>query len=259
MRVLITGICGFVGSSVAQSLLEHDSSLAIIGLDNLIRPGSETNRGLLSSRGVKFLHGDIRCPSDFEAIPPVDWVIDTAANPSVLAGIDGKTSSRQLIEHNLVGTVNMLEYCKRAGTGFILLSTSRVYSIPPLAALPVQVVDQAYSPQLDRTSLDGLSADGISEDFSTAPPASLYGTSKSASENLAIEYGDAFGFQVGSIVAACSPAPVNLAARIRESLPSGSTRICANGLSNTSALMEWGIRSVTVFIRAISRRCSGSK
>ena len=55
----------------------------------------------------------------------------------MLAGVDGRTSSRQLIEHNLNGTVNLLEYCKRHRAGFILLSTSRVYSITALAGLQV--------------------------------------------------------------------------------------------------------------------------
>ncbi|XGB41406.1 MAG: hypothetical protein LVS60_14050 [Nodosilinea sp. LVE1205-7] len=49
-------------------------------------------------------HGDLRQASDLETLPPVDWVIDAAANPSVLAGVDGKTSSLQLVQHNLLGT-----------------------------------------------------------------------------------------------------------------------------------------------------------
>jgi CDP-paratose 2-epimerase len=196
MKVLITGICGFVGSSVAHALLDRDSSLSVIGLDNFIRPGSETNRLSLTARGVKIIHGDIRSASDFETIPETDWVIDAAANPSVLAGVDGQTSSRQLIEHNLGGTINMLEYCKRVRAGFILISTSRVYSIPPLSKLPVEVVDRAYRPRFDGLSAIALSPEGIAEEFSTAPPASLYGTTKFASENLALEYAAAFDFPV---------------------------------------------------------------
>src|SRR5689334_14477902 len=137
MKILLTGDCGFVGSSIARALLEHDSSLTLVGIDNLSRPGSGTNRLSLPSERVKLFHADIRSSSDFESLPSVDWLIDAAANPSVLAGIDGQTSSRQLVEHNLTGTINMLEYCKRHAAGFILLSTSRVYSIAPLAALPM--------------------------------------------------------------------------------------------------------------------------
>src|ERR1700685_3842478 len=112
MKVLITGICGFVGSSLAQGLLERREGISICGIDNLMRPGSELNRARLRELGVALVHGDIRMPSDFEALPAVDWVIDAAANPSVLAGIQTGFSSRQLVEHNLIGVLNVLEYCK---------------------------------------------------------------------------------------------------------------------------------------------------
>ena len=229
MKILITGICGFVGSTLAKSLLEHDSGLQILGLDNFIRPGSELNRAPLKELGVKIHYGDIRNASDLESLPAVDFVVDAAANPSVLAGVDGKTSSLQLIEHNLSGTVHMLEYCKRHGAGFILLSTSRVYSIPPLASLPVEVYNNAYRPQSSSLSAQvsglrsqvsglrsqvsglrsqvsgfsssaftppGLSPLGVSEDFSTQAPVSLYGCTKLTSEALALEYGETFGFPV---------------------------------------------------------------
>src|SRR5262249_21472263 len=112
MRILITGICGFVGSTLARSWAESGTGHTVVGIDNLIRTGSETNVRALRRMGVAFFHRDIRMASDFEGIPAVDWVIDAAANPSVLAGTDGRMSSRQLVEHNLLGTVNMLEYCR---------------------------------------------------------------------------------------------------------------------------------------------------
>src|SRR4051812_43594681 len=112
MRILISGVCGFVGSTLARALTESASGYELLGFDNFIRPGSETNRAELKHRGVKLFHGDLRAASDLESLPPVDWVLDAAANPSVLAGVDGRTSSRQLVEHNFHGTVNMLEFCK---------------------------------------------------------------------------------------------------------------------------------------------------
>lgn len=196
MKILITGICGFAGSTLASALLESRTGLEIWGLDNFIRPGSETNRERLTRQGARVRHGDIRQPADLEAIPPVDWVIDAAANPSVLAGVDGRTSSRQLLEHNLYGTVNLLEYCKEHRSGFILLSTSRVYSIEPLSRLSVAVQNRAYQPDPARSSPAGMTAAGIAEDFSTAPPISLYGSTKLASESLALEYSATFGFPV---------------------------------------------------------------
>ncbi|MCX6896994.1 MAG: NAD-dependent epimerase/dehydratase family protein [Verrucomicrobia bacterium] len=195
MKILITGICGFVGSTLARALRETHPRWQIVGIDNFIRPGSETNRAPLTKLGVKVFRGDIRFARDLAKLPAVDWVIDAAANPSVLAGVDGQTSSRELVDHNLGGTINVLEFCKAHRAGFILLSTSRVYSIPPLAALKVKTVEKAFRPVLIKT-VPGLSASGLSESFSTAPPVSLYGATKLASEAMALEYGATFSFPV---------------------------------------------------------------
>ena len=196
MKLLITGICGFVGRTLAKAWIAADSDIAIYGMDNFIRPGSEENRIHLQNLGIKLFHGDIRVASDFESLPAVDWVIDAAANPSVLAGVDGYTSSRQLIEHNLLGTVNTLEYCKKHNAGFIMLSTSRVYSITPLSQLIVEPVAQAFRLSEEQILQPGLSAAGISETFRTSAPISLYGSTKLASEILALEYGETFNFPV---------------------------------------------------------------
>jgi CDP-paratose 2-epimerase len=193
MRILITGICGFAGSVIARGLRDALPAAAICGIDNFTRRGSETNREPLANLGIELRSGDIRFAADLDALGRADWVIDCAANPSVLAGVDGVTGPRDLLDHNLVATINLLEYCRAHGAGFILLSTSRVYSIPPLASLPVASVDDAFVPS---ASLPGLSANGVAEDFSTEPPLSLYGSSKRCSELLALEYGQTFNFPV---------------------------------------------------------------
>jgi CDP-paratose 2-epimerase len=196
MRVLISGICGFVGSTIARALMETGKGYKLIGFDNFIRPGSETNRVDLKNRGVKLIHGDLRSASDLDSVPAVDWVIDAAANPSVLAGVDGRMSSRQLVEHNLGGTINMLEFCKQHRAGFILLSTSRVYTIPLLAALPMETHDRAFRPATAAKLPSGVTSSGISETFPTIAPVSLYGATKLASEALTLEYGETFELPV---------------------------------------------------------------
>ncbi len=196
MRILISGICGFAGSTVAKALLERGPDRQVAGFDNFVRPGSETNRAELKRLGVRLLHADLRAASDLEGLPDADWVIDAAANSSVLAGIDGRTSSRQLVEHNLLGTANLLEYCRQHRAGFVLLSTSRVYAISPLASLPVVVEGAAFQPAPNQPLPPGLSAAGVDETFSTVAPVSLYGATKLASEALALEYGESFGFPV---------------------------------------------------------------
>ena len=196
MRILITGVCGFVGNTLARALSESGTGHTLFGFDNFIRPGSETNRAALRQAGVKLFHGDLRAASDLEALPAVDWVIDAAANPSVLAGVDGKSSSRQLVEHNLGGTVNMLEFCKQHRAGFVLLSTSRVYSIPGLASIPVTPRNGAFHLASASTLPAGVTERGIDESYSTAAPVSLYGATKLASEALALEYGATFNLPV---------------------------------------------------------------
>jgi len=225
MHLLLTGICGFAGSIIARGLLEHLPGVRITGIDSLIRKGSETNLEPLRALGIDVRVGDIRNEEDLAVLPAADWVLDCAANPSVLAGVDGKTSAKELLDHNLGGTIHLLEYCRRHKAGFILLSTSRVYSIPPLASLPVEVVDGAFRPQnaqetekgnwpqnaqeaqnkvqpgslvnpVHLVATPGLSRLGVSESFSTEPPISLYGSSKKCSELLALEYGMTFDFPV---------------------------------------------------------------
>ena len=195
MKILITGICGFVGSEIALQLRlsQSTASLQIVGLDNLARNGSWRNRSRLAEYDIDVRHGDIRSQTDIDAIGPTDWVIDAAANPSVLAGVGG--GSRKLLEDNLGGTINLLEHCRQHQAGFVLLSTSRVYSIPPLAGLQVQTQEQAFVPA-NNTLPHGVTERGVSELFTTAAPVSLYGSTKLASEQLALEYSHTFDFPV---------------------------------------------------------------
>lgn len=196
MKVLITGVCGFAGSALAASLLERMEGLQLAGIDNLMRPGAETNRMRIQKLGAVFTHGDLRFASDLEGLPSCDWVIDAAANPSVLAGLDGAGSSRRLFEHNLAAAGNVLEYCRERKDGLLLLSTSRVYSIPALNAIPLRVHNHGFTVDAAAPLPPGVTAAGIAEEFSTASPVSLYGATKLASETLALEYGAAFDFPV---------------------------------------------------------------
>jgi CDP-paratose 2-epimerase len=195
MKILLTGIAGFTGKRLSECLLKAKSDLEVIGLDNLSRPGSESNLKVLSDDRVKFFRADVRCQSDIDALPEVDWVIDCSANPSILAGLDGKSTSRQLLEHNLLGTINLLEYCKKHKAGLILVSTSRVYSAENLAQLPVENDGEKFLLTGDQIN-EGVSPLGINEAFPTMSPVSLYGASKLASETLIQEYGKCFDFPV---------------------------------------------------------------
>jgi len=194
MKILITGVCGFVGSALAECLVERVEGIRLVGIDNLARPGSETNRTRMQQLGVEFVHGDLRSATDISGLPVCDWVIDAAANPSVLAGLSGAGSSRRLFEDNLSAFGNVLEYCREHKAGLLLISSSRVYSIPALAGIPLRVQNQAFAVETNAAMPRGLTADGIGVDFSTSAPVSLYGATKLASEIMAVEYGIAFDF-----------------------------------------------------------------
>jgi CDP-paratose 2-epimerase len=199
MKILVTGGCGFAGAAICRRFLQARAGLAITVLDSLRRRGSETNVADLETRGVRVVHGDVRMAADIEALGPFDWVIDAAAEPSVLAGTTagGHTGRRQLVDHNLTGTVNLLEAAAHWQAGVVLLSTSRVYSISALAAMPLAERTGHGGPAFDIDGTQpvprGVSAAGITEAFSTAAPVSLYGATKLAGETLALEYAHAAG------------------------------------------------------------------
>lgn len=194
MKILITGAAGFVGSKIVEYLRNSDDKLELFGIDNLSRKGSETNISKLAECNCTFIKGDIGNRNDVEDLPVIDWIIDCAANPSVLAGLDGGTLD--LINNNLTSTFYLLEKCKREYAGFIMLSTSRVYSINELNSVPFQSAVNSYQiPLLPKYPL-GFSQKGVSEKFSTGAPISLYGATKLASEIMALEYHYSFGFPV---------------------------------------------------------------
>jgi CDP-paratose 2-epimerase len=76
----------------------------------------------------------------------------------------------------------------------ILLSTSRVYSIQDLAALPVKEDQSAFQLDAANVTIEGATREGINETFTTRSPISLYGATKLASEIMAREYSHSFGF-----------------------------------------------------------------
>ena len=199
MRILITGICGYVGSRLAMCFKENLPGAHIYGIDNFLRHGAAFNLQLLRSKGIHVAHGDVRLGCDLRTLPDSDWVVDCAANPSVLAGVaqTKDCTTEQLVGHNLHGTLNILEYCRERKSGLVLLSTSRVYSIPALCRIPLKETASRFelAPPLP-SDLPGMSTHGIAEEFPTSSPISLYGATKLASEVMALEYGAAFGFPV---------------------------------------------------------------
>jgi len=189
MRVLITGGGGFVGSSIAL-MLRRDHDWEVVAFDNLKRRGSELSLRRLAGGGIEFLHGDIRNPEDLEAAGRPDLIIECSAEPSVSAGYDG--NARYVVNTNLIGTFNCLEFARRHKSAMIFLSTSRVYSIAALRGLPL-VANPTRFELPDNLDGPGWSSRGLTEAFPTSGSRSLYGATKLASELLIEEFGAMYG------------------------------------------------------------------
>lgn len=192
MRILITGGAGLVGSSLCLKLKEKYPNYQFIVFDNLVRRGSELNLPDIKKAGATFIQGDIRNIEDLEKAGSFDLMIETSAEPSVLAGITSDPS--YIISNNLYGSVNCFNACIKNKAQLVFLSTSRVY--------PVQRIENAnYVEQLTRFTFSdnqtekGISALGISEELNMSGYRSFYGATKLASEILLEEYAQFYNLQ----------------------------------------------------------------
>lgn len=190
--LLITGGCGFVGSNLALLFKTRYPEMKIVAFDNLKRRGSELNINRLKIAGVDFVHGDIRHKEDLDEVGPVDFIIDACAEPSVLAGLTG--SAKYLVDTNLNGTVNCLDFAREHGAGFIFLSTSRVYPINQLERIAYKEGESRFNVS-EEQPFPGMSQAGISELFPLTGYRSLYGATKLASELLIAEYQQLLGLK----------------------------------------------------------------
>ncbi len=191
-RILVTGGAGFVGATLAIALAVRHRGWEIIALDNLKRRGSELNLGRLREARVAYVHGDVREPSDLEALGAIDTIVECSAEPSVLAGTDG--SPDYVVRTNLLGAYHCLELARRLGAGLVFLSSSRVYPVATLEGLGYTEASTRYE-LADEQPVRGASAAGVSEALPLDGPRSLYGTTKLAAELLIAEYRETYGLR----------------------------------------------------------------
>jgi CDP-paratose 2-epimerase len=188
MRILITGGAGFIGSSLAITLKSRLPAARVVSMDNLYRRGSEMNLSRLKAHGVLFHHGDVRKPGDFPS-GPFDVLAECSAEPSVLAGTD--QSPEYLVESNLLGAFHCLEKARLWRSGFLFLSTSRIYPIQRLESHPWR--EEANRFIWEDHGTPGISSKGVSELLDMSGTRSLYGFTKYAAEQLIGEYRSAYG------------------------------------------------------------------
>ena len=125
VRCLVTGGAGFIGSHIVRRLLGDGHAVRVI--DNLSTGSWDNISGLAD---LDFIEGDIRSEADCRrATDDVEMVFHVAALPSVPRSIADPWASH---DHNVNGTVRLLEAARQAGVRRVVYSSSSsVYGDTP--------------------------------------------------------------------------------------------------------------------------------
>jgi dTDP-glucose 4,6-dehydratase len=121
-RVVITGAAGFIGSHLAETLL--DRGYDVIGIDNLLT-GDTANIAHLVNRDFLFIKHDVTNYIYIEG--PVHYVLHWASPASP---IDYLELPIPTLKVGALGTHKALGLAKAKGARFVLASTSEVYGDP---------------------------------------------------------------------------------------------------------------------------------
>jgi UDP-glucose 4-epimerase len=132
MRVLVTGVAGFIGSQVAESLVERGDEVVGIDcfLDYYARAVKERNlANLRESRRFSFVEDDL-VTADLEGLTEsVDAVMHLAAQAGVRASWG--RDFRIYADANVLATQRLLEACASRRPRFVYSSSSSIYGDAP--------------------------------------------------------------------------------------------------------------------------------
>ena len=174
-RWLITGGCGFIGTSLIKHILTDNQNANIVVLDNLsvgrrddlseVCDFNEVSPSkLLALKGVALVVGDIRNPDLVQKCAEGrDCVIHLAASTGVTASVENPWFD---MENNVIGTFNVLEAARLKRVNKVIFASS---------GAPIGEVDPPIHEEL-------------------APhPISPYGASKLSCEGYCSTYFHTFG------------------------------------------------------------------
>jgi len=122
MHVLVTGAAGFLGSHLADRLLDEGHS--VLGVDNLSTGDMENLAHLASEPRFQFEQRDICRPFDPGAVDYVFNLASPASPPEYLR------LGLETLRVGSVGTENTLEIAARYDAGYLHASTSECYGDP---------------------------------------------------------------------------------------------------------------------------------
>jgi len=114
MKILITGVAGFIGSNLADFLIKK--GYQVVGIDNL-------SYGILSQvpKEVEFHKEDIRSKRIYPLFKDIDFVFHLAAKNCIA---DCQKDPVETSDINVAGTVNIFEASKRANVKKVIYAES---------------------------------------------------------------------------------------------------------------------------------------
>ena len=164
-RWLVSGVAGFIGSNLLETLLKADQ--VVVGIDNFATGYARNLEEVREAvgdpawRNFTFIEGDIRAIEDCRrACAGTDLVLHHAALGSVPRSIEDPLASHAA---NITGFVNMLVAARDAGVGrFIYAASSSTYGNHPGLPKVEGVIGMPLSPYAVTKYVNELYADVFS-------------------------------------------------------------------------------------------------
>jgi nucleoside-diphosphate-sugar epimerase len=130
MKILITGIAGFIGSHIAEYL--HKAGHTVVGIDNFSDyypvDLKNKNAAALQSKGIEILQADLRDETSMKGLPTdTAYIFHFAAQP----GIAATSTFEDYFTNNVLATQNLLNYALQLNDlkMFINIGTSSIYGL----------------------------------------------------------------------------------------------------------------------------------
>ncbi|MBZ5579371.1 MAG: SDR family oxidoreductase [Acidobacteriia bacterium] len=123
MRIVVSGVAGFIGSHMCDRLLAEGHT--VVGLDNFLTGSRRNLEHLQGEPRFRFVEQDITRPFTIEG--PVDAVVNMASPASPKDYLEHPIET---LEVGSIGTQRMLELALQKGARFLVTSTSECYGDP---------------------------------------------------------------------------------------------------------------------------------
>lgn len=194
MRVLITGMLGFIGHHVAEHLLA-ETDWELVGLDRVDETSTHHRMRWIAcwpdcAKRCKFVWHDLRAPINTTVerqIGPVDAVMHLAASTHVDRSI---TDPLSFVQDNVVGTAHLLEWWR----GHVQARRRLHYQegdYAPKLAPPSNLFIHMSTDEVFGPARDGE----LFKEFDRYNSANPYSASKAGAEELVVAYSNTYKFR----------------------------------------------------------------